>query len=67
MRVEAITPAMSDVVLGFSIEEGAASDKATALETFEVAGSRIHPAADGLFAIGDTAHVFLQVENHQPH
>lgn len=66
VRVEAITPAMSDVVLGFSFEESAASDTATAFETFAVAGTRIHPATDGLFAIGDTAYVFLQVENQQP-
>ena len=66
VRVEAITPAMSDIVLGFSVEESAATDAATAFETFAVAGTRIHPATDGLFAIGDTAFVFMQVENHLP-
>jgi GWxTD domain-containing protein len=53
-------PALSDIVLGFQIEEDPAGI-AGGLKTFEAAGLRIHPATDGLFAIGDTAHVFFQV------
>ncbi len=55
-------PALSDVVLGFQIEE----DPATiggGLKTFEAGGLRVQPATDGLFAIGDTAHVFFQVDS----
>jgi hypothetical protein len=31
------------------------------LKTFEAAGLRVQPATNGLFAIGDNAHVFFQV------
>jgi GWxTD domain-containing protein len=55
-------PALSDIVLGFQIEEDPAG-VGGALKTFEAGGLRIHPATDGLFAIGDTAHVFLQVDS----
>jgi GWxTD domain-containing protein len=51
-------PALSDLVLGFQIETDPA---ARGLKTFEDQGSRIQPATDGLFAIGDTAHLFFQV------
>ena len=54
-------PALSDVVLGFQIEEDPATGDTGSLKTFEAAGLRVHPATDGLFAIGDTAHVFFQV------
>ncbi len=55
-------PFLSDIVLGFQVEEGPAGG----LKTFEAAGLRIHPATDGLFAIGDTAHVFFQVASTSP-
>ncbi len=54
-------PALSDIVLGFQIEEDPTTGDAGGLKTFEAAGLRVHPATDGLFAIGDTAHVFFQV------
>jgi len=66
VRVEALSPALSDVILGFSIEEAAVGDAVVELGTFEVAGTRVHPATDGLFAIGDTAFVFMQVEDSPP-
>jgi tetratricopeptide (TPR) repeat protein len=53
-------PVLSDIVLGFQVEEDPAGI-AGALKTFEASGLRVHPATDGLFAIGDTAHVFFQV------
>jgi hypothetical protein len=54
-------PALSDIVLGFQIEESPSTGNTGGLKTFEAAGLRVHPATDGLFAIGDTAHVFFQV------
>jgi len=54
-------PALSDIVLGFQIEESPSTGDTGGLKTFEAAGLRVHPATDGLFAIGDTAHVFFQV------
>jgi len=68
VRVESVTPAVSDLVLGFSVEEEpvTASDPSPTLETFEVSGTRVHPAASGLFAVGDTAYVFLQVREALP-
>jgi GWxTD domain-containing protein len=54
-------PSLSDIVLGFQIEEDPALATGGALKTFEVSGLRVQPATDGLFAIGDTAHVFFQV------
>ncbi len=54
-------PALSDIVLGFQVEEDPTTGNAGGLKTFEAAGLRVHPATDGLFAIGDTAHVFFQV------
>ena len=53
--------ALSDIVLGFQIEESPPTGNTGGLKTFEAAGLRVHPATDGLFAIGDTAHVFFQV------
>jgi GWxTD domain-containing protein len=53
-------PALSDIVLGFQIEEGPIPETDGGLKTFEVGGLRIQPATDGLFAIGETAHVFFQ-------
>jgi hypothetical protein len=55
-------PGLSDVVLGFQIEEDPAAIGG-GLKTFEAGGLRVQPATDGLFAIGDTAHVFFQVES----
>ncbi|MGH9388415.1 MAG: hypothetical protein ACRD1Z_02295, partial [Vicinamibacteria bacterium] len=54
-------PLLSDIVLGFQIEEDPTPGNPGSLKTFEAAGLRVHPATDGLFAIGDTAHVFFQV------
>ncbi len=59
---EAGQPLLSDIVLGFQVEEDPDA-RTGALKTFEAAGLRIHPATDGLFAIGDTAHVFFQVSS----
>jgi len=61
VKVGATPPALSDIVLGFQIEENPPTGNTGGLKTFEAAGLRVHPATDGLFAIGDTAHVFFQV------
>ncbi len=61
VKVGPTRPALSDIVLGFQIEEDPTTGNVGGLKTFEAAGLRVHPATDGLFAIGDTAHVFFQV------
>ena len=50
-------PLLTDVVLGFDVREGTAD----LFYTYEVGGSRIQPAAEGLFVIGDTVHVATQL------
>ncbi|MEE9263032.1 MAG: GWxTD domain-containing protein, partial [Vicinamibacteria bacterium] len=54
---------LSDVVLGYAVDElqrtGAAPDE---LRTFQIGNSRVQPAADSIFSLGETIHVFLQVE-----
>ena len=54
---------LSDVVLGYAVDElqrtGAAPDE---LRTFQLGNSRVQPAADSIFSLGETIHVFLQVE-----
>jgi GWxTD domain-containing protein len=60
-------PAMSDIVLGYSVETmGGSAAGAQELRTFQIGGARVHPVADGAFALGETAHVFLQVQGAGP-
>jgi len=63
VRVESLSPALSDVVLGFAMEDKPDTPGVDPpeLETFAADGIRIHPATDGLFAIGDDVYVFVQV------
>jgi len=65
--ISAATPTMSDVVLGYSVETMRGSGtSAQELRAFQVGDARVHPAADGTFALGETAHVFLQVQGAAP-
>ena len=54
---------LSDVILGYAVDElqrtGAAPGE---LRTFQIGNSRVQPAADSIFSLGETIHVFLQVE-----
>ena len=54
---------LSDVILGYAVDElrrtGAAPDE---IRTFQLGNSRVQPAADRIFSLGETIHVFLQVE-----
>ena len=58
------TPVLGDPVLGYMVEElqrtGAAPDE---LRTFQLGNSRVQPAADGIFSLGETIYVFFQVES----
>lgn len=56
-------PSLGDPILGFQIEDRSTADGASGLKTFEVDGLRVQPATNGLFAIGDTALVFLQARS----
>lgn len=51
-------PALSDVVLGFHTES---MERASGMQTFQAGSIRVHPAADGVFALGDTAETLVQV------
>jgi GWxTD domain-containing protein len=67
VRTDSGSPSMSDVVLGFSVDESTVEDaSANDIVTFAAAGDRVHPATDGLFAVGDTAYVFVQVQDALP-
>jgi GWxTD domain-containing protein len=54
-------PTLGDIVLGFQVDEEPSTGTSLDIKTFEAAGLRVQPATNGLFAIGDTAHVFFQV------
>jgi GWxTD domain-containing protein len=58
-------PALSDLVLGFRTEI-VAPGKEGEVRPFQLGGQLVHPAADGVFALGETAHVLLQVEGADP-
>jgi tetratricopeptide (TPR) repeat protein len=68
LQVEALqgdAPALSDMVLGFA-SEGLTNAAPGEMRAFQVGGYRIHPAAQSLFAIGDTVHAFAQVAGAGP-
>jgi tetratricopeptide (TPR) repeat protein len=58
-------PALSDLLLGFRTEI-VAPGKEGEVRPFQLGGQLVHPAADGVFALGETAHVLLQVEGADP-
>lgn len=53
-------PWLSDVVLGFATEPSPEVPHGSDPRTFEIDGLRLHPAADGLFALGQTLYVMVQ-------
>jgi tetratricopeptide (TPR) repeat protein len=57
------SPMLSDIVLAYSIEQlmSAGTTEKEELRTFQVGDACVRPAADGLFSLGETAHVFFQV------
>ena len=57
-------PALSDVVLGFRTEVMA--EKPHAFKTFQAGATRVHPAAGGVFAAGETAHCVFQLLSADP-
>ena len=61
------SPAVSDIVLGYSVETLRDSEaKAQELRAFQIGDARVHPAADAAFALGETVHLFLQVQDAGP-
>ncbi len=60
-------PAISDIVLGYSVETmRGATASGQELRAFQIGDARVHPAADGAFALGETVHLFLQVQGAGP-
>lgn len=54
-------PGLSDPVLGYGSEPASVRAGGSDLRAFQQGGYRVHPAADAVFPIGETVHVFLQV------
>ena len=61
-------PTLSDVILGYSVEElmstGAGGERE--LRTFQLGNACVRPAADGVFSLGETIHVFFQALSASP-
>ena len=54
---------LSDAVLGYAVEDFKSTGAAPGeLRAFQLGNSRVQPAADSIFSLGETIHVFLQVE-----
>jgi len=53
-------PRLSDLVLGFRSELVSPGQEGE-VRPFQVGGQLVHPAADGVFALGETVHVLAQV------
>ena len=58
-------PALSDVVLGFRTEV-MPDDGPDAFKTFQAGSARVHPAAGGDFATGETVHCVFQLFSADP-
>lgn len=59
-------PGLSDVILAYevqNVEDDAAEQE---LRTFQIGRRRFHPAADGVFFVGETASAFVQVDGATP-
>lgn len=61
-------PRLSDVILGYSVEELLDTEALgeRKLRTFQVGDACVRPAADGVFALGETIHVFFQALGAAP-
>ena len=53
-------PRLSDLVLGFRSDLASPGNEGE-VRPFQVGGHLVHPAADGVFALGETLHVLAQV------
>jgi GWxTD domain-containing protein len=59
-------PTLGDLVLGYRVEHANEASQPESAPTYQLGDTRIHPATDGLFAMGDTVHVFTQVVGANP-
>jgi tetratricopeptide (TPR) repeat protein len=60
-------PTLSDLILGYAVDELlGTSARENEFWTFQVGSARVHPAAGGVFSLGETVHVFLQVQGAPP-
>ena len=56
-------PALSDVVLGYALDELTKTNAgANEVRTFQLGNARVQPSADAIFSVSDTIYVFLQVD-----
>ncbi|GMR21965.1 MAG: hypothetical protein BMS9Abin37_0288 [Acidobacteriota bacterium] len=53
-------PALTDVILAFDTRTSTSESNANRVYTYEIGELRIHPAAEGLFVLGDTVHLVTQ-------
>jgi GWxTD domain-containing protein len=60
------TPTLSDVIVGFRTELKGGDLEPDELRTFQIGNLQVHPSAESVFVLGDTAHVFLQVIGAEP-
>jgi GWxTD domain-containing protein len=59
-------PRLSQPVLGYASEPVSGRPGGSDLRVFQQGGVRVHPAADSVFPIGESVHVFLQVAGAGP-
>jgi GWxTD domain-containing protein len=59
-------PTLSDVIVGFRTESKGGDVAADELRTFQIGNFQVHPSAENVFVLGDTAHAFLQVVGAGP-
>lgn len=56
---------LADVIPGFDSTEFAEAATPDLVRTFQIGSARLQPAANGVFALGDTLHAFTQVLDPQ--
>ncbi len=59
-------PGLGELILGFGSEQTLDDAEEGELRTFQIGKVRIHPAADNIFTLGETLHVFAQVLGASP-
>jgi GWxTD domain-containing protein len=60
-RVDPSQPMLSDVILAYETRPSSGESDPQRFYTYEIGDVRIYPAAEGLFVIGDTVHLFVEV------
>ncbi len=60
-RVDPSRLMLADVILAYDTRRSALGSDSNLFYTFEVGDLRLHPTTEGLFVIGDTAHLVVQV------